>query len=129
VERPVQWAGSCLRNSLCSFALANPADSRYFSSRIDQGEPSFEIDEMNLTFGYNTNGFAHHKLEDALEIIADCGYRGVALTLDNYHCNPFTFEPADLNRLRQLLEKLQFRVVIETSRITSSTRSATSIPR
>ena len=43
---------------------------------------------MNLSFGYNTNGFAHHKLEDALEIIADCGYRGVALTLDNYHCNP-----------------------------------------
>jgi L-ribulose-5-phosphate 3-epimerase len=70
---------------------------------------------MNLSFGYNTNGFAHHKLEDALEIIADLGYRGVALTLDNYHCNPFTFEPADLNRLRQLLDKLQLRVVIETS--------------
>ena len=69
---------------------------------------------MNLSFGYNTNGFAHHKLEDALEIIADCGYRGVALTLDNYHCNPFTVEPADLTRLRQLLDKLQLRVVIET---------------
>jgi len=69
---------------------------------------------MNLSFGYNTNGFAHHKLEDALETIADCGYRGVALTLDNYHCNPFTVEPADLNRLRQLLDKLQLRVVIET---------------
>ena len=69
---------------------------------------------MNLSFGYNTNGFAHHKLEDALEIIADCGYRGVALTLDNYHCNPFTVEPADLLRLRQLIEKLQLRVVIET---------------
>ena len=61
---------------------------------------------MNLSFGYNTNGFAHHKLEDALEIIADCGYRGVALTLDNYHCNPFSVEPADLSRLRQLLDKL-----------------------
>ncbi len=69
---------------------------------------------MNLSFGYNTNGFAHHKLEDALEIIADCGYRGVALTLDNYHCNPFTVEPADLARLRQLLEKLYLRVVLET---------------
>ena len=69
---------------------------------------------MNLSFGYNTNGFAHHKLEDALEIIADCGYRGVALTLDNYHCNPFTVEPADLSRLRELLDKLQLRVVIET---------------
>lgn len=69
---------------------------------------------MNLGFGYNTNGFANHKLEDALEIIAGCGYRGVALTLDNYHCNPFTVEPADLARLRQLLEKLHLRVVIET---------------
>jgi sugar phosphate isomerase/epimerase len=69
---------------------------------------------MNLSFGYNTNGFAHHKLEDALELIADCGYRGVALTLDNYHCNPFAMEPPDLLRLRQLLEKLQLRVVIET---------------
>jgi sugar phosphate isomerase/epimerase len=69
---------------------------------------------MNLSFGYNTNGFAHHKLEEALEIIADCGYRGVALTLDNYHCNPFTAEPADVLRLRQLLEKLKLRVVIET---------------
>ena len=69
---------------------------------------------MNLSFGYNTNGFAHHKLEDALEIIADCGYGGVALTLDNYHCNPFTAEPADLMRLQQLLDKLHLRVVIET---------------
>jgi L-ribulose-5-phosphate 3-epimerase len=69
---------------------------------------------MNLRFGYNTNGFAHHKLEDALEITADCGYRGVALTLDNYHSNPFTSEPADVLRLRQLLEKLGLRVVIET---------------
>ncbi len=69
---------------------------------------------MNFSFGYNTNGFAHHKLEDALEVIAETGYRGVALTLDNYHCNPFVMEPADLTRLRQLLQKLQLRVVIET---------------
>jgi sugar phosphate isomerase/epimerase len=69
---------------------------------------------MNLSFGYNTSGFVHHKLEEALEIIADCGYRGVGLTLDNHHCNPFTSEPADLLRLRQLLEKLKLRVVVET---------------
>jgi L-ribulose-5-phosphate 3-epimerase len=69
---------------------------------------------MNLSFGYNTNGFAHHKLEEALEVIADCGYHGVALTLDNYHCNPFLSEPADLARLGQLLDKLKLRVVIET---------------
>jgi sugar phosphate isomerase/epimerase len=69
---------------------------------------------MNLSFGYNTNGFAHHQLEEALHIIADCGYAGVALTLDIHHCNPFTTEPADLVRLRQLLDKLHLRVVIET---------------
>jgi L-ribulose-5-phosphate 3-epimerase len=69
---------------------------------------------MNLSFGYNTNGFAHHKLDEALCIIAQTGYRGVALTLDTHHCNPFTTEPADLVRLRQSLEKLQLRVVIET---------------
>ena len=69
---------------------------------------------MNLSFGYNTNGFAHHPLGEALQIIADCGYAGVALTLDNHHCNPFTSEPADLVRLGQLLDKLHLRVVIET---------------
>ncbi len=69
---------------------------------------------MNLAFGYNTNGFAHHKLEDALEIIADAGYAGVALTLDTYHCNPFTVEPPDLKRLGELLDKLKLRCVIET---------------
>jgi L-ribulose-5-phosphate 3-epimerase len=70
--------------------------------------------EMNLCFGYNTNGFAHHKLEDALEVIAETGYRAVALSLDNYHCNPFVMEPADLARLRKSVEKLQLRVAIET---------------
>jgi L-ribulose-5-phosphate 3-epimerase len=69
---------------------------------------------MNLSFGYNTNGFAHHKLDEALEVIAGCGYRGVALTLDTHHCNPFTTEPPDWARLRQLLEKLKLRVVVET---------------
>ena len=69
---------------------------------------------MNLSFGYNTNGFAHHKLDEALSLIAEAGYRGVALTLDTHHCNPFTTEPADLVRLRQQLDKLQLRVVIET---------------
>ncbi|NQU09471.1 TIM barrel protein, partial [bacterium] len=69
---------------------------------------------FQLRFGYNTNGFAHHKLEDALVLLAELGYSGVALTLDNYHCNPFATEEPDRKALRQLLEKLQLRVVIET---------------
>lgn len=69
---------------------------------------------MNLAFGYNTNGFAHHRLEDALEMLAECGYDGVALTLDIHHCNPFTTEPAQRKRLAEQLEKLKLRCVIET---------------
>ncbi len=68
-----------------------------------------------MLFGYNTNGFAHHRLEDALQILAELGYGSVAMTLDYEHLNPFE---ADLlgrcAALRKLLERLQLRCVIET---------------
>ena len=40
---------------------------------------------MSLLLGYNTNGFSHHRLPDALEIIAGLEYRSVGLTLDVHH--------------------------------------------
>lgn len=45
-----------------------------------------------LRFAYNTNGVANHRLEDALALIADSGYQGVALTLDHHHLDPFAPE-------------------------------------
>jgi sugar phosphate isomerase/epimerase len=39
-------------------------------------------------FAYNTNGAANHRLEDAVAIIAEAGYDGVALTLDHHHLDP-----------------------------------------
>ena len=35
---------------------------------------------MALRYGYNTNGLAHHRLEDALRLVADLGYDGCALS-------------------------------------------------
>ena len=43
---------------------------------------------MALRFAYNTNGAANHRLDDALSLIADSGYDGVALTLDHHHLDP-----------------------------------------
>lgn len=33
-----------------------------------------------MILGYNTNGFAHHRLADAVEVIAELSYGGVAVT-------------------------------------------------
>jgi L-ribulose-5-phosphate 3-epimerase len=66
-------------------------------------------------FGYGTNGLADHRLEDALAILADLGYDGVALTLDHQHLDPYA---ADLARrvaaLARILDRLGLDVVIET---------------
>ncbi|HEY8611206.1 MAG TPA: sugar phosphate isomerase/epimerase family protein [Roseomonas sp.] len=43
---------------------------------------------MTLRFAYNTNGAANHRLADAVALIADAGYDGVALTLDHHHLDP-----------------------------------------
>ncbi|MGF1502764.1 MAG: sugar phosphate isomerase/epimerase family protein [Paracoccaceae bacterium] len=44
---------------------------------------------MTLRYAYNTNGCAHHRLEDAVALIADAGYDGIALTLDFQHLDPY----------------------------------------
>ncbi|WP_433500818.1 sugar phosphate isomerase/epimerase family protein [Sphaerimonospora sp. CA-214678] len=68
-----------------------------------------------MRFGYGTNGFANHRLPDALDVIAGLGYEGVALTLDHCHLDPYAdglgrrvAEVAD--RLRDL----DLAVVVET---------------
>jgi L-ribulose-5-phosphate 3-epimerase len=73
------------------------------------------VADMNIRFGYGTNGFANHRLDDALAVIADLGYVGVALTLDHHHLDPFG---PDLGRrvdaVGARLDQLGLGVVIET---------------
>jgi len=68
-----------------------------------------------MRFGYNTNGFAHHRLEDALAILGDLGYRSVALTLDYHVLNPYEPNlPQRCEAIRNRLQSLDLRCVIET---------------
>ncbi|MFG1695112.1 sugar phosphate isomerase/epimerase family protein [Nonomuraea sp. NPDC049309] len=68
-----------------------------------------------IRFGYGTNGFANHRLTDALDVIADLGYTGVALTLDHHHLDPFA--PGLARRVAEVADRLRtlnLAVVIET---------------
>ncbi|GAA0386835.1 sugar phosphate isomerase/epimerase [Microbispora corallina] len=68
-----------------------------------------------LRFGYGTNGFANHRLEDALGVIASLGYEGVALTLDQDHLDPYA--PGAARRVAAVADRLRdlgLGVVVET---------------
>ena len=70
---------------------------------------------MTLRFAFNTNGAANHRLDDALTLIAEAGYDGVALTLDIHHLDPF--DPDFLLNTRHVaarLRALNLGVVVET---------------
>ena len=68
-----------------------------------------------LRYAYNTNGCAHHRLDDALDLIAEAGYAGVALTLDWPHLDVVADDYE--RQARRLAEKLRQRglgLVVET---------------
>ena len=70
---------------------------------------------MSLRFAYNTNGAANHRLDDAISLIADCGYDGVALTLDHHHLDPFAEQWArEAGRVAETLSARGLGSVIET---------------
>ena len=68
-----------------------------------------------MLLGYNTNGLAHHRLTDAIEVLASIGYQSVALTLDHGALNPYAAElQAQLRSVRSLLSRHAMRSVVET---------------
>lgn len=68
-----------------------------------------------MLLGYNTNGLAHHSLPAAIELLAEIGYRSVAITLDHAALNPYGphFE-TELCEVSNLLAEHNMRSTIET---------------
>ena len=68
-----------------------------------------------MFFGYNTNGFAHHRLADTISILADLGYQGIGLTVDYHTIN--VLDP-DWKRVaeivRRQLDQQRMHCVVET---------------
>ncbi len=68
-----------------------------------------------MYLGYNTNGLAHHSLPAAIELLAEIGYRSVAITIDHAALNPYGphFE-TELCEISNLLADHNLRSTIET---------------
>lgn len=65
--------------------------------------------------GFNTNGLAFHRWDDALRLIAETGYTSAAITVDHYTLNPFAPDlPRQMAAMQQLLQECQLSTVIET---------------
>ena len=68
-----------------------------------------------VRFAYNTNGCTNHRLEDAIELIAEAGYDGLALTLDWHHLDPFDPDWQEKTRaVKAQLDHFDLGCVIET---------------
>ena len=68
-----------------------------------------------MRLGYNTNGTTGHRWRDAIELMAEIGYRSVAITVDHCCLDPFSETlSVELDQMRRLLERLEMTNVIET---------------
>lgn len=66
--------------------------------------------------GYNTNGFAHHRIEDALAILSELGFTGAAITLEHDLLDPPNPQgvSACAKRLKPLLKATGLKPTIES---------------
>lgn len=70
---------------------------------------------MSFELGYNTNGFATHRLEDAINVLSELGYESVAITLDYHALNPYSPDISHQTQaIRQLLQSRNMCCVVET---------------
>ncbi|TWT42843.1 sugar phosphate isomerase/epimerase family protein [Botrimarina hoheduenensis] len=68
-----------------------------------------------MLLGYNTNGFAHHRVEDAIELLASLRYRAVGLTIDHGCLAPnMSGLAAQVEHISELRVRHDLALVVET---------------
>lgn len=68
----------------------------------------------NWRYAYNTNGLAHHRLSDAVDLLADLGYEALALTPDAGHLDPRTATAAEIATFGAHLRRRGLGISIQT---------------
>ena len=63
---------------------------------------------------YNTNGLSHHRLLDALRLLHDLGYQGVAITPDVGQLDPYHLKPGEVASVRATAQDLGLSLAVET---------------
>lgn len=67
-----------------------------------------------MIIGYSTNGLAFHDPMEALQLLADTGYKSVAITIDHCWLHPKNEERFEqLKTIKQFLDKNEIRSVVE----------------
>jgi L-ribulose-5-phosphate 3-epimerase len=63
---------------------------------------------------YNSNGLAHHRLLDALPMLAEIGYGGMAITPDAGHLDPYALDAGEVAAVRRRADQLELTLTVET---------------
>ncbi len=64
--------------------------------------------------GYNTNGLAHHRVLDALELVSALGYEALSITPDVGQLDPYRLDREEVARVRRRAEELGLELTVET---------------
>ena len=67
-----------------------------------------------IRFGYNTNGLAHHRLDEALTLLGNIGYQAVAITPDVGQLDPYRLGANEAAQLRRQSVDLGLALTVET---------------
>jgi sugar phosphate isomerase/epimerase len=63
-----------------------------------------------MKFGFSTNAFREYDLESAIEVLGEAGYDGAELLLDEPHLYPDTSTLADVQRVREALDRADLAI-------------------